>query len=187
MGAVVDGGCRTVLVVDGRWWLMGLLMVCPLGVIGEKYICMVVWDRRRRDLEGRAGRSGSVVSWGPLLCTIGEGRLLRSCACQMSQCSAVQSVSERRAWGGGVRGSVGSSSVVCSLQMCEDVGSSQLGGHSGVEWSYPHRQHTQYGRLAIRLRVGRACGRCSMLIVKLSSGVCVASVGVGFGGGWSCC
>ena len=49
------------------------LMVCPLGVIGEKYICMVVWDRRRRDLEGRAGRSKGIVSWGPLLCTFGGG------------------------------------------------------------------------------------------------------------------
>ena len=54
--------------------------------------------------------------------------LLRSCACQMSQCSAVQSVSERRACGRGVSGSVGSSSVVCSWQMCGDVGSAELGG-----------------------------------------------------------
>ena len=34
----------------------------------------------------------------------GGGMLLRSWACQMSQCSAVQSVSERMAWGRGVGG-----------------------------------------------------------------------------------
>ena len=82
--------------------------------MGEKYICMVVWDRRQRDLEGRAGRSEGVVSWEPLLCTGEGGMLLRSCACQMSQCSAVQSVSDRMVWGKGVVGSVESSSVVCS-------------------------------------------------------------------------
>ena len=92
--------------------------------------------------------------------------LLMSCACQMSQCSAVQSVSERMAWGRGVRGTVYSSSVVCSWQVCGAGGSAELWGQSGVEWSYPHKQHTQYGRLAIRLRVGRACGRFAMLIVK---------------------
>ena len=36
--------------------------------MGEKYICMVVWDRRRRDLEGQAVRSEGVVfalgDWG---------------------------------------------------------------------------------------------------------------------------
>ena len=67
--------------------------------------------------------------------------------------------------------------------MCGDGGSAELGGQSGVEWSYPHKQHTQYGRLAIRLRDGRACGRCAMLMVKLSSVVCVSSAGVGSGGG----
>ena len=82
--------------------------------MGEKYICMVVWDRKRRDLEGRAVRSEGVVSWEPLLGATGGGMLLRSFACQMSQCSAVQSVSERVAWGKGVMGSVESSSVVCS-------------------------------------------------------------------------
>ena len=56
-----------------------------------------------------------------------------------------------------------------------------------MEWSYPHKQHTQYGRLAIRLRVGRACGRFAMLMMKLSSVVCASSAGVGSGGGWSCC
>ena len=84
-------------------------------------------------------------------------------------------------------GSFGSSSVVCSWQMCGDGGREELGGQSGVEWSYPQMQNTQYGRLAIRLRVGRACGRCSMLIVKLSFGLCVASADVGSVGGWSCC
>ena len=80
----------------------------------EKYMCMVVWERRRRDLEGRAVRSGGMVSFESLLGATGGGMLLRSCACQMSQCSAVQSVSERMAWGRGVGGSVESSSVVCS-------------------------------------------------------------------------
>ena len=96
--------------------MLGALTVCPLGLMGEKYICMVVWDRRRRDLEGRAVWSGGVVSGDPLLWAIGgEGMLLRSCACQMSQCSAVQSVLERMAWGRGMGGgSVGSSSVVCN-------------------------------------------------------------------------
>ena len=82
---------------------MGALVVCPFELMDEKYMCMVVWERRRRDLEGRAVRSGGVVvSWDPLLGAAGEGMLLRSCACQMSQCSAVQSMSERMAWGRGV-------------------------------------------------------------------------------------
>jgi len=37
------------------WQLVGFLMGWLLGVMGEKYIWMVVWDRRRRDLEGRVG------------------------------------------------------------------------------------------------------------------------------------
>ena len=93
---------------------MGALAVCPFELMDEKYMCMVVWERRRRDLEGRAVRSGGIVSWDPLLGATGGGMLLRSWACQMSQCSAVQSVSERVAWGRGVGGSVRSSSVVCS-------------------------------------------------------------------------
>ena len=83
---------------------MGALAVCPLELMDEKYMCMVVWERRRRDLEGRAVRSGGIVSWDPLLGATGGGMLLRSWACQMSQCSAVQSVSERVAWGRGVGG-----------------------------------------------------------------------------------
>ena len=55
--------------------------------------------------------------------------------------------------------------------MCGDCGREERGGQSGVEWSYPQRQHTQYGRLAIRLRDGRGCGRWSMPMVKLVSGV----------------
>ena len=90
--------------MDRLWWLLDALAVCPLGWMGEKYMCMVFCERRRRDLDGRAVWSGSVVSWGPLLGATGEGRLLRSWACQMSQCSAVQSVSERVAWGRGVGG-----------------------------------------------------------------------------------
>ena len=41
-GASVDVGCWTLLVVDGRCWLLGALVVCPFRLMGEKYICMVV-------------------------------------------------------------------------------------------------------------------------------------------------
>ena len=41
--------------------------------MGEKYICMVVWDLRRRDLEGQAVWLEGVVSWDPLFCTSGGG------------------------------------------------------------------------------------------------------------------
>jgi hypothetical protein len=84
--------------------------------MGEKYICMVVWNRRRRDLEGRAVRSEGVVSWDPLLGATGGGMLLRSFACQMSQCNALQSCSERGAWGSGSGVSAGSTGVVWSWQ-----------------------------------------------------------------------
>ena len=40
---------------------MGALAVCPFELMVEKYMCMVVWERRRRDLEGRAVLSGGVV------------------------------------------------------------------------------------------------------------------------------
>ena len=40
---------------------MGALAACLLGLMAEKYMCMVVWERRRRDLEGRAVRSGGVI------------------------------------------------------------------------------------------------------------------------------
>ena len=53
---------------------MGALAVCPFELMDEKYMCMVVWERRRRDLEGRAVRSGGVVvSWDPLLGAAGGG------------------------------------------------------------------------------------------------------------------
>ena len=92
------------------WWLVGSLMVCLHGVMGEKYIWMVVWDRRRRDLEGRAGRaSGGIGSCEVVLGSIGVGMLGRSWSCQMSQCSALQSCSGRRAWVSGAGRSVGSS------------------------------------------------------------------------------
>ena len=32
--------------------MVGLLTVCPPGTMGENYIWVVVWDRKRRDLEG---------------------------------------------------------------------------------------------------------------------------------------
>ena len=54
--------------------MLGALAACPFGVMAEKYMCMVVWERRRRDLEGRAVRSGGVVvSWDPLLGATGGG------------------------------------------------------------------------------------------------------------------
>ena len=40
---------------------MGALAVCPFELMVEKYMCMVVWERRRRDLEGRVVLSGVVV------------------------------------------------------------------------------------------------------------------------------
>jgi hypothetical protein len=86
-------GCEAVV-----WRLVGSLMVCLHRVLGEKYIWMVVWDRRRRDLERRAGRaSGGVGSCEAVLGFIGVGMLGRSWSCQMSQCSALQSCSGKRA------------------------------------------------------------------------------------------
>ena len=69
----VVGSCGwSVMMVAVGWWLVGSLMVCRHGVMGEKYIWMVVWDRRRRDLEGRARRaSGGVESCEGVLCSIG--------------------------------------------------------------------------------------------------------------------
>ena len=67
--------------------------------------------------------------------------------------------------------------------MCGDVGREERGGQSGGEWSYPQRQHTQYGRLAIRLRDGRCCGRWLMLMVKFVSGMCAVGAVVGSGDG----
>ena len=53
---------------------MGALAVCPYGLMAEKYMCMVVWERRRRDVWGRAVLSGGViVSWDPLLGAAGGG------------------------------------------------------------------------------------------------------------------
>ena len=53
---------------------MGALAACPFGLMAEKYMCMVVWERRRRDLEGRVVPSGVVVvSWDPLLGATGAG------------------------------------------------------------------------------------------------------------------
>ena len=104
-GFVLALGCGTV-----GWRLVGFLMVCLHGLMGEKYIWMVVWDRRRRDLEGRAGRaSGGVWSCEVVLGSIGVGMLGRSWSCQMSQSSALQSCSGRRAWVSGAGKSVGSS------------------------------------------------------------------------------
>ena len=96
---IVGSCCWSVGVVAVGWRMLGSLVVCLHGVMGEKYIWMVVWDRRRRGLEGRAGRaSGGVGSCKAVLCSIGVGVLGRSWSCQMSLCSACQSCSERRAW-----------------------------------------------------------------------------------------
>ena len=69
LGAGAGGGvgCWALLMLDGLSWLLGALAVCLLELMDEKYICMVVWERRRRDLEGRAVRSMGIVSWDPLL------------------------------------------------------------------------------------------------------------------------
>ena len=54
-------------------------MVRLHGVMGEKYIWMVVWDRRRRVLDGQAGRlSGGIGSCAAALCSIVVGMLMRS-------------------------------------------------------------------------------------------------------------
>ena len=59
----------------------------------------------------------------------------RSCSCQMSQCNALQSCSDRRAWGICTGVSLGSAGVVWSWQTCGEVGRKALGGQSGVAWS----------------------------------------------------
>ena len=105
-------------------------------------------------------------------------------SCQMSQCSALHSWADRGAWGSGVGGSAGSSGVVQSWQIWGEVGRAVLGGQSGVTWSWPQRQHTQKGRLAMRLCVGRICGLWSIPMVKLVSGG--GSVGTGMGSGIGC-
>ena len=65
-----------------------------------------------------------------------------------------------------------------------EVGRAALGGQSGVTWSWPQRQHTQKGRLAMRLWVGRICGLWAIPMVKLVSGG--GSVGTGMGSGIGC-
>jgi hypothetical protein len=73
-------------------------MVCLQVVLGEKYIWMVVWDRRQRDLEGQFRRASGVIgSCVAVLDSIGVRMLGRSWSCQISQCSALQSWSGRRA------------------------------------------------------------------------------------------
>ena len=83
--------------------------------MGEKYICMVVWDRRRRDLEGQAVRSGGVVFWEPLLWSIGGGgyavEVLRLPDVPV-QCRPIRVGEDGLGKGHG--GSIGSSSVVCN-------------------------------------------------------------------------
>ena len=61
------------------WRVMGVLVVCPLGLMGEKYIWMVVWDRRRRVLDGQAGRlSGGIGLCEAVWCSIVMGMLMMS-------------------------------------------------------------------------------------------------------------
>ena len=66
---------------------------------------------------------GMVVAWGSWS------------SCQMSQCNALQSCSERGAWGSGSGASAGSSGVFWSWQTCGEMGRAALGGQSGVAWS----------------------------------------------------
>ena len=76
----------------------------------------------------------------------------------------------------------------CSLELADmgEMGRAALGGQSGVAWSWPLRQHTQKGRLAMRLCVGRNCGLWSIPMVKLVSGAGSPGTGVGSGIGCSC-
>ena len=53
-------------------------------------------------------------------------------------------------------------------------------------WGDGQRQHTQKGRLAMRLCVGRDCGLWSIPMVKLVSGAGSLGTGVGFSIGCSC-
>jgi hypothetical protein len=57
--AVVGIGWSVVVVAVG-WRLVVSRMVWTLGVMGEKYVWIVVWDRRRRGLEGQAGRASAL-------------------------------------------------------------------------------------------------------------------------------
>jgi hypothetical protein len=92
LGEGAVGSCGwSVVMVAVEWQLVGLLTVCPPGMVGEKYIWMVVWDRRRRDLEGRAGRvSGGAGSCEAVMGSIGVGVLGMSWSCQMFLCNALQ-------------------------------------------------------------------------------------------------
>ena len=84
-------------------------MGCAGRMMVEKYISMVVWDRSQRDLLGRVGwTSVGVGSCEAVVGSCGVGKLVRSWSCQMSQCNALQSCSDRRAWGSGAGVSVGS-------------------------------------------------------------------------------
>ena len=78
-GAVVAGCGWSVRMAAVGWRVVGVLVVCPLGLIGEKNIWMLVWDRRRRVLDGKAGRlSGGIGSCVALLCFIVMGMLMMS-------------------------------------------------------------------------------------------------------------
>ena len=78
-GAVVGGCGWSVMMVAVGWRVVGVLAVCPLGLMGEKYIWMVVWDRRRRVLDGQARRlSEGIGSCVAALCSIVVGMLMRS-------------------------------------------------------------------------------------------------------------
>ena len=96
--------------------MLGALAVCPFELMVEKYMCMVVWERRRRDLEGRAVRSGDIVSWVPLLGATGGGYAVEVlCLPDVPvQCRPIRVREDGLGQGGGGGGSVESSSVVCS-------------------------------------------------------------------------
>ena len=68
-GGAVVGGCGwLVRMVAVGWRVVGVLVVCPLGLMGEKNIWMLVWDCRRRVLDGQAGRLSGALGHVLQLC-----------------------------------------------------------------------------------------------------------------------
>ena len=88
------------MVCDG-WRLVGVLVVCMVGigscgdmlvdekgVMGEKYMLMGDWDRRRRNLAVRAGRAAGGSGHSGEAGSI--SRMSReSWSCRTSQCNAL--------------------------------------------------------------------------------------------------